>query len=132
MTTTTDAPALGTIGQIAINTKDASRAVRFYRDTLGLQLLFEAPPQLAFFKCGEVTLMLSPPETAEFDHASSVLYFNTPDITRSSAHLRALGVTFRDEPHLIHRAGDKELWMTFFEDSEGNILALQQWRTAAA
>ena len=38
---------------------------------------------------------------------------------------------FRDEPHRVHRTGDKELWMTFFNDSEGNVLALQQWREAA-
>jgi predicted enzyme related to lactoylglutathione lyase len=129
--TASGAPPLGTIGQIAINAKDVARAVRFYRDTLGLQFLFEAPPALAFFKCGDVTLMLSPPESAEFDHASSVVYFNSGDIVANHAELRARGVVFRDEPHRIHRTGEKELWMTFFNDSEGNVLALQQWRDAA-
>ncbi len=75
--TATTSPPLGTIGQIAINVRDIARAVRFYRDTLGLPFVFEAPPALAFFKCGDVTLMLSPPESAEFDHPSSVLY-STP------------------------------------------------------
>jgi predicted enzyme related to lactoylglutathione lyase len=132
MTIAPDAPRLGTIGQIAINATDVARAVRFYRDALGLQFLFEAPPALAFFKCGDVTLMLAPPESAEFDHPSSVLYFNSTDIVASYASLCSRGVVFRDEPHRIHRAGDKELWMTFFNDSEGNVLALQQWRDAAA
>jgi len=119
---------LTSIGQIAVNAKDTERAVRFYRDTLGLPLLFQAPPQLAFFRCGDVQLMLSPPETPEFDHAGSVLYFNTPDIDASFATLKSRGVTFRDAPHRIHSMNGKELWMTFFDDSEGNVLALQQWK----
>jgi hypothetical protein len=72
--------------------------------------------------------MLSPAETEEFDHASSVLYFNATDITASYTALMERGVRFRDEPHKVHSAGDRELWMTFFDDSEGNILAIQQWR----
>lgn len=36
------------IGQIAITVQDLDRAVAFYRDTLGLTFLFQAPPGLAF------------------------------------------------------------------------------------
>jgi methylmalonyl-CoA/ethylmalonyl-CoA epimerase len=36
------------IGQIAVNVHDLERAIRFYRDTLGMRFLFEAPPQMAF------------------------------------------------------------------------------------
>ena len=67
------------IGQIAINVHDTTRAVEFYRDTLGLKLLFTAG-QLAFFDCGGVRLMLSPPEKPEFDHPSSILYFKVANI----------------------------------------------------
>ena len=121
-------PGLHSIGQIAINAKDIARAVRFYRDVLGIPFLFEAPPSLAFFRCGDVSLMLGGAESPEFDHPSSVLYFNSNDIAASHTALRERGVKFRDEPHRIHTAGNRELWMTFFDDSEGNILAIQQWR----
>jgi methylmalonyl-CoA/ethylmalonyl-CoA epimerase len=50
------------IGQIAIPVGDLDRAVQFYGDVLGLRLLFRVPPALAFFDCGGVRLMLSPPE----------------------------------------------------------------------
>ncbi|MEZ4734858.1 MAG: VOC family protein [Caldilineaceae bacterium] len=53
------------IGQIAVPIQDLDRAVAFYRDTLGMPFLFQAPPDLAFFQCGEVRLMLSRPEGAE-------------------------------------------------------------------
>ena len=101
------------IGQIAISTHDLSRAVAFYRDALGLDYLFEAGP-LAFFMCGDVRLMLAVPENAEVDHPSSAIYFRVEDIDAARAELAGRGVAFDDEPHLIARMPDHELWMTFF------------------
>ncbi|MFL6264242.1 MAG: VOC family protein [Thermoanaerobaculia bacterium] len=112
------------IGQIAVVVRDIDRAVAFYRDTLGLKLLFQAPPKLAFFDCGGVRLMLSLPEEAEFDHPSSILYYKVEDIQGTWATLRDRGADFRGEPHLIARMPDHELWMAFFRDGEGNTLAL--------
>ena len=117
------APALQRIHQVSIRTRDTARAVAFYRDTLGLKLLFEAPPQLAFFDCGGVRLMLSPPE-AEFDHQGSVLYFAVDDIKAAHTALAAAGVTFRTAPHMVAKLPDREVWLTDFQDSEGNVLAL--------
>ncbi len=121
-------PALLTgIGQIAVRATDLARAKAFYRDRLGLQFLFEAP-NLLFFQCGSVWLMLGPAETEEVDHAASPLYFDVVDIHAAHRTLKDRGVPFRDEPHLIHRMGDRELWMTFFDDSEGNLFAIRSWK----
>ena len=111
------------IGQIAIRTHDIERAVAFYRDALGLDYLFEAGP-LAFFMCGEVRIMLAVPETEEVDHASSIVYFRVPDIHAARAELSDRGVPFDDEPHLIAKLPDHELWMTFFRDPDRNLLGL--------
>lgn len=115
---------LSTIGQIWMTAKDVERAVAFYRDTLGIRFLFKAPPGLAFFDCAGVRLMLSRPEKPEFDHPGSVLYFKVDDIDAAHRRLAERGVTFTDPPHLIAKLPDHELWMTFFYDSEGNMLAL--------
>jgi methylmalonyl-CoA/ethylmalonyl-CoA epimerase len=112
------------IGQIAVVVQDLDRAVAFYRDALGLRFLFQAPPKLAFFDCGGVRLMLDVPEEAEFKHSSSILYYRVDDIQGTWAALRGRGVEFRDEPHLVARMPDHELWMAFFRDTEGNTLAL--------
>ena len=112
------------LGQIAINAKDVERATAFYLDKLGLKLLFKAPPGLAFFDCGGVRLMLSRAEKPEFDHPSSVLYFSVPDIHAAYGKLKQSEVRFEDEPHMIARMPAHDLWMTFFRDSEGNLLAL--------
>ncbi|MGB8988254.1 MAG: VOC family protein [Candidatus Sulfotelmatobacter sp.] len=112
------------IGQIAINAKDVERAAAFYENVLGLKLLFKAPPGLAFFDCGGVRLMLDRAEKPEFDHPSSVLYFAVPDIQSAYGKLKESGAHFEDEPHLIAKMPTHDLWMTFFRDSEGNLLAL--------
>jgi methylmalonyl-CoA/ethylmalonyl-CoA epimerase len=112
------------LGQIAINAKDVERAAGFYQDKLGLKLLFKAPPGLAFFDCGGVRLMLDRAEKPEFDHPSSVLYFSVPDIQAAFGKLKESGVRFEDEPHVIAKMPTHDLWMTFFRDTEGNLLAL--------
>ena len=122
-------PVLQGIGQIAVRVKDLPRAVAYYRDVLGLSYLFEAPG-LAFFQCGGVHLMLSGAEEPEFDHAASILYFDVAEIQVAYRTLLQRGVKFRDEPHVIHRAGPKELWMSFFDDREGNVFAIRCWRSA--
>lgn len=111
------------IGQIAIRVHDVERAVAFYRDVLGLRYLFQAGG-MAFFDCGGVRLMLSAPEKPEFDHPGSVIYFNAPDLPAAYARMREQGVILESEPHLVHRTGTEELWMLFFRDPDGNLLAL--------
>ena len=114
---------LSRIGQISMTARDLDRAIGFYRDSLGLTFLFKAPPQLAFFECGGVRLMLGPPEP-EFDHQGSIVYFAVDDITATHQALVAGGVTFRSKPHMIAKLPDREVWLADFEDSEGNVLAL--------
>jgi methylmalonyl-CoA/ethylmalonyl-CoA epimerase len=116
-------PLLFSIGQIAVNVQDVDRAAAFYRDVLGLPLLFQFPG-LAFFACGDTRLMLSRAEQPEHDHPSSVLYFRVEDIDAAHTELKRRGVHFLGDPHVIHRAVDYDLWMAFFRDSEDNTLAL--------
>jgi methylmalonyl-CoA/ethylmalonyl-CoA epimerase len=111
------------IGQIAIRTHDIARAVDFYRDALGLEYLFEAGP-LAFFRCGDVRIMLAVPESADVDHPSSIVYYRVADIHAARSELVDRGVPFDDEPHLIAKMPDHELWMTFFRDPDRNLLGL--------
>jgi len=120
----TDKDGLSQIGQIAMRVRNLDRAVAFYRDSLGLRFLFEAPPQLAFFDCDGTRLMLNVPSEKEFDHPGSILYFNVDDIEAAHGRLTALGVDFRAKPHMVARLSDREVWMAFFNDNEGNVLAL--------
>ena len=115
---------LSAIGQIAINVHDTERAVEFYRDKLGMKFLFSAPPNLAFFDCNGIRLMLSPPARPEFDHPSSIVYFNVDDIQSAYATLSGRGVKFEEQPAFVANMGSYDLWIGSFRDSEGNLLAM--------
>jgi methylmalonyl-CoA/ethylmalonyl-CoA epimerase len=121
---TTSPDTLTRIGQIAINVHDVDRAVNFYRDVLGMRFLFRAGEKMAFFDCGGVRLMLSLPETPEYDHPGSILYYQVADIKAAHRSLLGKGVRFEGDPHLIARMPDHELWMAFGRDTEGNVFAL--------
>lgn len=113
------------IGQIAINCRDVARATAFYRDVIGLPLLFEGGG-MSFLDAGGTRLMLGLPSAPELDHPSSILYFRVLDIERRAASMQAAGATFRRLPQATHRDARIELWTGFFEDSEGNLLALME------
>ena len=115
---------LGQIGQIAMPVSDINRAAAFYRDTLGMRFLFQAPPGLAFFDCGGVRLMLDVPLKKDGGNCSSVIYYKVPDINTAFEMLSQRGVKFEGKPHLIAKMPDHELWMAFFKDPDGNLLAL--------
>ncbi len=117
------------IAQIAVACRDVARATVFYRDVLGLPLLFEAGG-MSFFQCGPTRLMLSRPGSPDVDHPGSILYFRSDDIAAQVAALRAAGAQILREPALAHRDGRHALWLAFFRDSEGNTLALMEERPA--
>lgn len=118
-----ESPGLSQIGQLSIIVHDVKKAVEFYRDVLGVRLLFEIP-NAAFFDCGGIRLYLAVPEKPEFDHPGSIIYFKVADIHQTSETLSERGVKFEDAPHLIARMPDHELWMCFFRDVDDNLLAL--------
>jgi methylmalonyl-CoA/ethylmalonyl-CoA epimerase len=121
----TNAPPFGLsqIGQISITVHEMERAVRYYRDTLGIRFLFTVP-NMAFFDSAGVRLMLAVPEKPEFDHPSSVIYFKVDNIQFAFEILKERGVQFIGTPHLIAPMKDHDLWMAFFHDLDNNLLAL--------
>ena len=117
------APMLSALLQINMPVQDIERAVAFYRDRLGMRFLFQAG-NLAFFDMDGVRLLLDVPEDEAFAHPGSVLYFRVPDIDAAHDGLRSRGVEFIQPPHLIHKDDRMELWMAFFNDTEGNTHAI--------
>jgi predicted enzyme related to lactoylglutathione lyase len=123
MSAATNNIGITNLGQISINVHDLERATAFYRDVLRLPLLFTAP-NLAFFDCGGVRLMLGRAETPELDHPSSILYFRVPEINAAHRRLLELGVKIEAPPRLIAPMPTYDLWMMGFRDTEGNIMEL--------
>ena len=116
--------ANATVAQLMIPVEDFEKGVAFYRDTLGLPFLFAAPPQMAFFNCGGVRLLVGVLPAGQKAQRGSAIYFQVPDIRAVFSDLKAKGVGFRAEPHAVHRSSTSELWLAEFTDPDGNQLAL--------
>jgi methylmalonyl-CoA/ethylmalonyl-CoA epimerase len=116
------AVSLEKIGQIAISVDDVARARDFYQNILGMKFLFDAG-NLAFFKCGDIRLMLSSPEKPG-PRGGTILYFKVEDIHATFSTLKERGVNFIDQPHQIARMPDHDLWMVFLTDTESNTIGI--------
>ena len=111
------------VAQIAVPVHDLERAKAFYGERLGLKHLFDAPPGLAFFRCGETRLMLSQPEGPE-TAASAIVYYAVEDAAEAQRALMASGVAFEEEAHCIARLDEADVWLAVCRDSEGNLIGM--------
>jgi len=119
--------ALGQLGQIALPVADADRSGQFYGGALGLPELFRFG-SLVFFDCAGVRLMLEGGDRPVEASGGVCHYFKVDDIEASVADLKSRAVEFIDQPHCIAKLPDHELWMTFFKDPDGHMLALMEER----
>ena len=117
-------PRLGPLGQVSLLARDVARAEAFYRDVLGLPHVFTFG-DLTFFDAAGTRVFIRAVAEREW-RPSSILYFLVDDIRTAYEGLLDLGVRFQGAPHLIYSddATGVEEWMAFFEDSEGNTLAI--------
>jgi catechol 2,3-dioxygenase-like lactoylglutathione lyase family enzyme len=109
--------------QVALTCRDIDRARKFYRDTLGLTLLFETGTML-FFDCGGQRLMVGLAEQKDQPNGGSYFYFDATDILELGPVLAAKGVEFVGSAETVQRTDAGELKLRFFKDPDGNVLAL--------
>jgi catechol 2,3-dioxygenase-like lactoylglutathione lyase family enzyme len=127
----TNQPTLSKLAQIALGTHDLPKAIGFYRDVLGLPLLFEVSG-MAFFDAGGVRLMVGPAHHEGESRSSTCIYFDAGDWSRTEAALTARGLVFAGAAEVVQREGDKENALRFFKDPDGNTLAIMGWRPRSA
>ena len=118
------------VAQIALEVRDLESAKHFYGELLGLTHLFDAPPGMSFFQCGETRLMLAPPKGDEVT-AGAIVYYQVEDIDDAHRGLMQAGVGFHSPPHFIARLGDKDLWLAICVDPDGHMVGLMSERPAA-
>jgi catechol 2,3-dioxygenase-like lactoylglutathione lyase family enzyme len=112
------------LAQVAITVKDVEECVKFYRDVIGLKLLLQPNPNLAFLTDGSVRLMLSTPQGIGAVGANSILYFHAPDIAKRFDEMVELGARKEREPQLAARLNDHDVWIGFVRDFDGNLIGI--------
>lgn len=118
--------SLSRIKQIAIPVHSIDQAKAFYRDTLGMRHLFDAPPALSFFDCGGVQLMLAGPgaQGKDGDEQHAVLFYDVSDIKATHARIKSSGAKSLAEPRVIARMNGREIWVSELSDGQGNVVGL--------
>jgi catechol 2,3-dioxygenase-like lactoylglutathione lyase family enzyme len=108
---------------------DIDRARRFYRDTLGLDLVEEGMEDVLVFRTGETQLVVYKSKEAGTNRANAVVWDVGDEVEGIVSTLRGKGVKFEHYPEIgefvdnaIHRAGKMKL--VWFKDPDGNILHL--------
>lgn len=110
--------------QVALTVKDLDRARIFYRDTLGLPLLFEAGNML-FFDIGGQRLMVGLAENTDRPLVGGTyIYFDAPDLPALIPALKAKGVEMIGNTETLQRTDTHELKLQFFKDPDGNEIGL--------
>lgn len=120
----TNMTQIESIGQIAIAVSDLGKALAFYRDKLGLPVLFEVLPNMAFLSCGGVRLMLTTMQGEMRDHRTSVIYYKVTNLSESVEFFKKNGVEFIREPQLTAKMPDHELWQGFIRDPDDNLIGI--------
>jgi len=108
--------------QIAIVAKDIDRATAFYRDQLGLRFLFNAP-SMAFFDCGGIRIYIDANAGSSAAGAPSI-YFRTGDIDLAHRTFKERGVEIHQAPGVIARLPDRDVWLMWVKDTEGNLVGV--------
>jgi catechol 2,3-dioxygenase-like lactoylglutathione lyase family enzyme len=120
-------PLLSGICQIALASADPPALVAFYRDTLGLPVLFEASG-MTFFQSGAARLMIGAVQPGQAVGGDTVIYFEPRDWSAAEAALEAKGIAFTHAAQVLQRAAGRELMLRPFKDPEGHYLAIMGWR----
>jgi catechol 2,3-dioxygenase-like lactoylglutathione lyase family enzyme len=122
-------PGIKGMAQVAIASGDPAKLSAYYRDTLGLAVLFEAGG-MTFFGAGGVRLMIGPALGA--NPGDKILYFEPEDFAAAETALAAKGVSFPHKANVLQREGERELALRPFKDPEGNQVALLGWRPVSS
>ncbi|HSZ74198.1 MAG TPA: VOC family protein [Rhizomicrobium sp.] len=109
--------------QLGLTCRDIDRTRHFYRDLLGLALLFEAGGMM-FFQLVNIRLMIGLEQKPDQPIGGSILYFDAPDIDVLGSALEAKGVKFTGPAQTVQQTATHELKLREFFDPDGNALAL--------
>ena len=130
--TSTNALTTPSLYQVALCSTNMERMIWFYRDVLGQEFVreFKGPPNLVFFNCGGVRMML------EEGAASTTLYYRVESLELIQRALNEHGYEFVSKPIPIYTDEDGTFgtkgeteWMAFTRDPSENLVGFVERRS---
>jgi methylmalonyl-CoA/ethylmalonyl-CoA epimerase len=110
--------------QVALTVRDVDAARTFYRDRLGLRLMFEANNML-FFDVGGTRLMIARDEARQRPaRPGGILYFHVEDFAAALVRLQGTRATLIGPVETVQTTAVGSLRLQQFADADGNMLAI--------
>ena len=113
------------IHKIALVTDDVEGSVKFYTETLGLEVIERFPVEndedYVFLKAGDMILELMPKKSMEAEEGFHHISFRVDSVDGSTEDLRGKGVTIEKEPF---DAGTGGIRLAFFKGPNDMLLQL--------
>lgn len=110
--------------QVALTVSDIDAARIFYRDRIGLRLMFEANNML-FFDVGGTRLMIAQDKARQRPaQPSSIVYFHVDDFAAALVRLQDTQATLVGAVETVQTTSAGTLRLQQFEDGDGNMLAI--------
>lgn len=110
--------------QVALTVRDLDTARAFYRDRLGLTLMFEAGGMLFFDVDGTRLMLAHDPDRVSPARPGGILYFHVDDFTAALSRLRAANTPLVGQVETVDSTRDGYLRLQQFTDPDGNMLAI--------
>jgi catechol 2,3-dioxygenase-like lactoylglutathione lyase family enzyme len=110
------------ISMISLGVKDPPRSVKFYGETLGLELVGK-PGEVTLFRAGDVTLVLNQPLGNAAGNAmvgAVEVIFPVDSVAAAKDELARRGCHFVFDPHEVTTG----MWAATFTDPDGHRLTL--------
>jgi lactoylglutathione lyase len=117
---------LSTLAYIILYVKDTKKSVPFYRDTLGLKVKANEEGWVEL-ESGAVTLALHGHDQHKpiQSETQPIVVFQVENVQQAYEGLKAKGVKFHSEPHIVCEAGPEQVGKSAdFEDLDGNRLSI--------
>ncbi|MDB5671580.1 MAG: glyoxalase [Alphaproteobacteria bacterium] len=109
------------LAQAALQVADLDRAKTFYGEQIGLVHLFDAPPALSFFQCGDTRLMLS---ATPGEEGGTMLYYGVEDVAATCRKIESRGGAVVEPARQIAELDGKPIHLAILDDGVGNRFGL--------
>ena len=118
------------IARVILRCVDLERAVQFWRDAVGLELVRQSEG-FAFFAAGSTELILSEVPPEHMVASLTEVVFSVDDVLETHRRLGQRGVPFEVEPRPVLTEGNRHLLATHFRDPDGDLASVTGWVEAS-